>query len=156
LSLVFCCLSTLSTSAVHAEPSPSDHGRFNGSEFNASSFRDESLEKHSFRDLDDRTARASQSKQSEVHLGAAAKKKDKSVEASGGELRESSVKAVGLKGRFAESLQPHHEITGDWAPDKIDLTSNGGFSVEPFNGTPVPYTLNGHVDPNRGRPWEEH
>lgn len=40
-------------------------------------------------------------------------------------------------------------------PDKIDPTSSGGFGTSPDNGAPVPYNLNGHVDIERGRPWEK-
>ena len=47
------------------------------------------------------------------------------------------------------------EITGDWVPDKLDPTSNGGFTIAPDNGSPVPYKLNGHVDIQRGRPWND-
>lgn len=47
------------------------------------------------------------------------------------------------------------EITGDWVPDKLDPLSNGGFTIAPDNGSPVPYKLNGHVDIQRGRPWND-
>ena len=47
------------------------------------------------------------------------------------------------------------EVTGDWVPDKLDPTSNGGFTIAPDNGSPVPYKLNGHVDIQRGRPWND-
>ncbi|MFA6208321.1 MAG: hypothetical protein WC714_02750 [Candidatus Obscuribacterales bacterium] len=47
------------------------------------------------------------------------------------------------------------EVTGDWVPDKLDPINNGGFTIAPDNGSPVPYKLNGHVDIQRGRPWND-
>jgi hypothetical protein len=48
--------------------------------------------------------------------------------------------------------EPVHELAGDWVPDKIDATNNGGFGVAPDNGAPLPYNLNGHIDLQRERP----
>jgi len=43
----------------------------------------------------------------------------------------------------------------DWVPDKADPVNNGGFSVAPDNGSPVPYKLNGWIDFQRKFPWED-
>jgi len=43
----------------------------------------------------------------------------------------------------------------NWVPDKLDPLDNGGFELSPYNGSPVPYRLNGHVDLERGRPWKD-
>jgi hypothetical protein len=42
----------------------------------------------------------------------------------------------------------------DWVPSKPDPSSNGGFTIYPDNGSPVPYKLNGHVDIQRKLPWQ--
>lgn len=63
-----------------------------------------------------------------------------------------------IDGRLDEELfevrKPILEVSGDWVPDKLDPANNGGFEVSPDNGSPVPYRLNGHVDIQRGRPWD--
>ncbi|HEY9759602.1 MAG TPA: hypothetical protein V6C97_30870 [Oculatellaceae cyanobacterium] len=43
---------------------------------------------------------------------------------------------------------------GDWAPSPVDLLTNGGFTQPVFNGRPVPYRLNGHININRKLPWD--
>lgn len=43
----------------------------------------------------------------------------------------------------------------DWVPDKADPVNNGGFSIAPDNGSPVPYKLNGWIDFQRKYPWED-
>ena len=43
---------------------------------------------------------------------------------------------------------------GDWAPSPVDLLDNGGFTHQKDNGRPVPYRLNGHINVNRGLPWD--
>lgn len=43
----------------------------------------------------------------------------------------------------------------DWVPDKADPVNNGGFSIAPDNGSPVPYKLNGWIDFQRKFPWED-
>ncbi len=56
---------------------------------------------------------------------------------------------------LAKLAGPVREVTGDWVPSKLDPLSNGGFTIAPDNGSPVPYKLNGHVDIQRGRPWND-
>ncbi len=56
---------------------------------------------------------------------------------------------------LAKLAAPVREVTGDWVPSKLDPDSNGGFTIAPDNGSPVPYKLNGHVDIQRGRPWND-
>lgn len=51
-------------------------------------------------------------------------------------------------------ISPVRNLLLDWVPDKMDPLQNGGFSTSPDNGAPVPYRLNGHVDMERGRPWD--
>lgn len=46
-------------------------------------------------------------------------------------------------------------ILHDWVPSKVDRLHNGGFGIEPDNGFPVPYRLNGHLDIQRKLPWEK-
>ncbi|HEY9720095.1 MAG TPA: hypothetical protein V6C69_21625 [Trichormus sp.] len=138
---------------------PEDHGRFDGSAFGRSGFRDDEFDKHTFRDIDTQSAHPLKKAEEAVVVrpgeAGAEKRKAKGVEAVGGEIRESAGTGVYSK-EFAQTFAPIHELTGDWVPDQINLPSNGGFGIAPFSGSPVPYTLNGHVDPNRGKPWEEH
>jgi hypothetical protein len=115
--------------------------RFDGSEFNGTSFNDVDLAKQEFKDLTFKGARRAKTKKWVLHTEKAGS--DEEREAQVDEripfIREEKFAAV-------------HETAGDWVPDKINLTANGGFGVEPENGSPVPYDLNGHVDPERGKP----
>lgn len=50
-------------------------------------------------------------------------------------------------------MSPVPGMFHDWVPDKVDPLQNGGFTIAPDNGSPVPYHLNGHPDLERGLPW---
>lgn len=45
------------------------------------------------------------------------------------------------------------EILLDWVPTTPDPTSMGAFGLDPDNGSPVPYNLNGYPDLERKLPW---
>ncbi|MBX9695735.1 MAG: hypothetical protein K2Z81_25345 [Cyanobacteria bacterium] len=55
---------------------------------------------------------------------------------------------------FKDLTAPIPGMLQDWVPSKPDPISNGGFINEDGNGRPVPYRLNGHLDPERKLPWE--
>lgn len=57
--------------------------------------------------------------------------------------------------RWQRLLKPIPNMLTDWVPDKPDRLHLGGFSIDPFNGSPVPYKLNGHIDIDRGYPWDD-
>jgi hypothetical protein len=52
-------------------------------------------------------------------------------------------------------LKPVENRILDWVPGQVDRLNNGGFGLTEFNGRPVPYRLNGHIDIERGYPWDE-
>ncbi len=56
---------------------------------------------------------------------------------------------------FKELTAPIPGMLHDWVPSDPDPIWNGGFINEADNGSPVPYRLNGHVDPERKLPWEK-
>lgn len=55
---------------------------------------------------------------------------------------------------FLQLIRPLELSPGDWVPGKLDPISNGGFATPPDNGSPVPYSLNGHVDLEKKLPWQ--
>ena len=129
--------------------------QFDGSEFNARSYRDASLDKQPFKDMASTSPRYATSAEAlmvrpgTVLLG---KKRQNDINAVGGDVTEKSAENIFVNKDFAGRIEPVVDLPGDWVPDRINLSSNGGFSIEPFNGSPVPFTLNGHVDPQRDRP----
>jgi hypothetical protein len=134
------------------------HNRFDGSQFGPPTFRDDLLGKHMYAETVPRTSQPLDKLEKDVvRVGETRVGKRKSEEAAAptGEI-DQSISSMIYGHEYAQHFTPTRELTGDWVPDKIDLTSAGAFSIAPFNGSPVPYTLNGHVDPQRGKPWEEH
>jgi hypothetical protein len=127
-----------------------DTEKFDGSEFNATTFTDPSLSKHSLNDMDSAANRLRKKFERDLDTS---RPSPRERDIAGGEDEEYRDRA-GERAAFRkeEKFGAILDIAGDWVPNKIDPTSNGGFSIEPFNGTPVPYELNGHVDPNRGSP----
>ena len=55
---------------------------------------------------------------------------------------------------WKELMTPIRSLFGDWVPSPPDPTAMGSFGLSQGNGRPVPYRLNGHVDMERGVPWE--
>jgi hypothetical protein len=127
------------TAAVLADES--NLTKFDASEFSSTSFNDVDIAKQNYRDIS-------------VARGAHPKAKNFFVKTNLISHEEEQRKTVGERSVFENATEsaPIHELAGDWVPDRIDLTSNGGFGIEPFNGSPVPYDLNGHVDAERGKP----
>lgn len=137
-------------------PAPSfadvEEDSFDGSAFNPEPFGDTSFGKHIYGDLpykrtsDARKYRSDQEEgkvEKDHESGRTIFDKDKArlmhEEEERKYMEESSSDKYGV-------IPP---LVRDWVPDEPDLTSNGGFSIAPFNGTPVPYDLNGHVDIQR-------
>jgi hypothetical protein len=54
-----------------------------------------------------------------------------------------------------DKVQPVANNLLDWVPGDFDPLNNGGFTLAPFNGSPVPYRLNGHLNAERGYPWQK-
>jgi hypothetical protein len=144
------------TPSVHADSQQEKEDKFDGSEFNASTFKDTDFEKQTYKDNSAREKKEAKL-DGAPHPGGEFSKKhhgDEGIEASEGTDKKLNKNLIGEN--LGERLGPVHELPGDWVPSKIDLTDNGGFGVIPDNGSPVPYRLNGHVDIQRGRPWEIH
>jgi hypothetical protein len=130
-----------------------DDGKYDGSEFKAKTFIDTSFEKETYRDLFRSSKETDRSPKPGDERDISAYSED-GMESSDGEDKKPDRRKKG--DLLSERTGPVHELPGDWVPDKIDLTSNGGFELSPDNGSPVPYRLNGHIDIQRGRPWEAH
>ncbi len=143
---------------AQAQTEADRHDRFDGSEFNPTSFREASFDKQTYKDneQDGSSHRLLRAETEEVVIrpgtSVLGKLRKNDVSSVTGETTEKSAERIFVKSSFVSELKPVVDLPGDWVPDKIDLTSNGGFSNEPFNGTPVPYTLNGHPEIQRGRP----
>lgn len=143
----------------YAQSHADEEEHYDGSEYNASSFKDTLFEKQDYKEL--RSTGSSLrplSKEGGGDLlgdshGLSLKKRqnDKGVVPAGEGNRPEGAKNSGKVNQF-ESIGPVEDLPGDWVPNKIDLASNGGFGTIPDNGSPVPYTLNGHIEIERGRP----
>ena len=158
--LFFLLLPTTATrtlAATDASGPPPQHdqspNKYDGSEFNANTFIDTPFDKQTYREqsrvskIMDRSPKAGGESSRSAHG-------EEGVEASEGE--DKKLDRRNISELLGERTGPVHELAGDWVPDKIDPTTNGGFGVSPENGAPVPYRLNGHVDIERGKPWEAH
>jgi hypothetical protein len=125
---------------------------YSGAEYNPSSFRESSFDKSDFTEIGT-TKKKKAVKLFELNPEKLIHHAQNKEEAVAGAEEE----GIGERGAFLKEQEfaPIADLAGDWAPDKINLTSNGGFSIAPFNGSPVPYVLNGHVDPQRGKPGSD-
>ena len=147
------------TQPVKADEHAEAEDRYDGSEFNASSFEDTNFRKTDYRDLRSTNPAAAQ----------LVKENGESLTKDGNRLMHRHRESNGVleagnsadKGPIKnpdghvidnERTGPVRDLPGDWVPNKLDPISNGGFEVAPENGAPVPYRLNGHVDIQRGRP----
>ncbi len=151
-ALFLILFSTLSLNCALAEDAmdSSKTNEFDGSEFKREEFASHDFDKKDYRqieghgDSDSRFAKGDQSHKSDS---------DDKMGISKDVKNDVSHKANAKQDRNQEIVaQPVHELAGDWVPDKIDVTNNGGFGVAPDNGSPVPYNLNGHIDLQRERP----
>ena len=150
------CLSSFQ--GALADEHREDENRYDGSEFNASSFNDDNFGKTDYKELKSGNSAVSEllrenmaSPKDSTKLMRKHSEKDGITEA-GKKEDKSQGKSVSNRIMSEERTGPVRDLPGDWVPDKIDLTSNGGFGIAPDNGSPVPYRLNGHVDIQRGRP----
>jgi hypothetical protein len=157
---LFSCLAVVILTAqcfsfvVYAQEHSEEEDRFDGSEFNAPTFKDHNLDKESYKDL--RLAGESGGTANKENIfsreeGSPKRKKheEKDIAAAGENDSNGSGKK---KLEVLEKLPPISDLPSEWVPSGIDLTSNGGFSIAPNNGAPVPYRLNGHVEIQRGSP----
>lgn len=151
-------------SPVLADDEDRDDSSYDGSQFNGSSFADKSFAKHDYRDIKTKSSAVARLSGDDDHKesGRIHHKRDeistKPDDHDHGEKHDSRAKDKAPiddpEGHVIKQDRsgPVAELPGDWVPDKLDPTSNGGFGVIPDNGAPVPYRLNGHVDIQRGRP----
>jgi len=158
-SLLFVFLAALSSQQlIYADEHADDDNRYDGSEYNASSFQDTDFGKIDSKDLRSinsavRADRSSTDLSHKESVGLKLKHSDKnSISEAGKSDDKGPIKNANGRVIAEERTGPTMDLPGDWVPDKLDLTSNGGFSIAPDNGSPVPYRLNGHVDIQRGRP----
>lgn len=56
--------------------------------------------------------------------------------------------------KFKELTEGVPGMFHDWVPSDADRQQNGGFTIAPDNGSPVPYKLNGWIEIERKLPWE--
>ncbi|MBY0357479.1 MAG: hypothetical protein K2W82_05705 [Candidatus Obscuribacterales bacterium] len=120
-----------------------DEDSFDGSEFNPESFHGANFEKQTYGELpykkrsDGRIYRADLDRDRGEGLTVFERDKNRLDED-----REGTQAYEDKFGKIPTLLR-------DWVPDEPDLSSNGGFSIAPYNGSPVPYNLNGFVDLQR-------
>jgi hypothetical protein len=123
--------------------------QFDGSEFKREEFASHDFEKNDYRqiegrgDSDSKFAKGDESHKSDDDRMGVSKDVKDDVSHRANKEQDKNQQIV---------AEPVHELAGDWVPDKIDATNNGGFGVAPDNGAPVPYNLNGHIDLQRERP----
>jgi hypothetical protein len=137
---------------------PNLNDSFDGSEFNASTFMDTDFSMSSFRDLfgpndhppdsDDPTKR---DRDHDDHDDRADHRRDPLSMVDRRRKEKEDMDKMAYK-RF---VKPVYFLPGDWVPSGLDPTWNGGFTTGPDNGSPVPYRLNGHVNLERGLPWQD-
>src|SRR5271170_2834065 len=132
------------TQSARAESHEDGEDKFDGSEFNKSTFKDTDFERQTYKGVPARAHEAEPLDKALRMRGELSKKHhgDEGIKASDGTEKKLDAKLIGES--LGERTGPVHELPGDWVPDKIDETNNGGFGVIPDNGSPVPYRLNGH------------
>lgn len=152
LALILVALAGCFLQTALAEISIVDEDHYDGSEFKVSSYTDPSFDKPTFREGSTKKlfhfepiAQQNESKSPKK------RSEEMGVSATGGSEKKLTWENA-RDSLTAAQIQPVHDLPGDWVPDRINLTSNGGFTIAPENGAPVPYTLNGHVDIQRGVP----
>jgi hypothetical protein len=139
--------------------------KFDGSEFKAHSFIDTNFEKQSYRNLfsademtdkstkdDDEMATGTQDDRDKDKDKLKPDARDRAKDRDDHDDDAKKLAHGKISNTLGELPGPVHELAGDWVPDKIDLTDNGGFELSPDNGSPVPYRLNGFPDLERNRP----
>jgi hypothetical protein len=135
--------------------------KYDGSQFDKHSFIDSSFEKDDYRGGSrvSKMMEDASKERDELMKKEEEKKKKKMVaekdddDDDDGDYKKLDPRNIG--DMLGQRSGPVHDLPGDWVPDKIDLTANGGFEISPDNGSPVPYRLNGHIDIQRGRPWKD-
>ena len=115
---------------------------FDGSEFSKDSFRDASLEPQEYTGVMRKRIEDVRQKHAIILKG-----DDEGIRQKKTEVSDSK------PAPYPEEQMPRiHALAQDWVPEKVDVTNSGGFGLEPPNGSPVPYNLNGHVDLEAGKP----
>lgn len=137
-------------------PSLAEEDSFDGSDFNPESFRDMNFGKQIYGELPYKSVRSQKAYRDDRDLTTF--EKDRSAEFDydkDTDLRRRDSDNKRRDDRDDDSASRGDAfgavptLVKDWVPSEPDLTSNGGFSIAPDNGSPVPYNLNGHVDIQR-------
>jgi len=149
ICLIVILLSFICSGQARAEVLIPENDRFDGSEFDASTFTENSFDKQEYGDLSPDAIR----KASKSRLDADGRERHFTGSISTDRVRrghEDFASDLSDERRaFEDKYGPVYEHPGNWVPGPLDLTSNGGFTLGPFNGEVVPYRLNGHVDVQR-------
>lgn len=126
-------------------PTFADEDRFDGSQFNPESFMGMNFNKQIYGNLPYKSAPEQRMYRDDTDSAALRMDSDRDLI-----IFDRDVMRAGDDRKEIHLLENGYgsipTLTRDWVPDVPDLTSNGGFSIAPFNGTPVPYSLNGFVD----------
>jgi len=135
--------------------SADNDNEFNGSQFNPQTYIDTDFQKKSFIDFKE----SDQRKEKKIDWF---KKKESRLADEGGDGNDDGPRGDRLKTEFAadreEAERKLHEapadiLYSDWVPSKVVRQDNGGFGIAEDNGAPVPYRLSGHINIERGFPW---
>ncbi|MBC7997069.1 MAG: hypothetical protein IAF58_03960 [Leptolyngbya sp.] len=136
------------------------YDRFDGSEFKKQSYIDSDFRRNPFRDL--YKSNLTPPDQSDLRRRSDSKRDDDDKENDADDVEKTRKHLADRlrKKDMARDLRDWREVTKpipyllhDWVPASPDPIHNGGFVKMPDNGSPVPYRLNGHMDPERNLPW---
>lgn len=128
---------------------------FSGSQFNPQSYIDTDFQKKSFIDFKE----SDQRKEKKLDWF---KKKEPLLSDESADGNDDGPKNDRLKTEYAadreEAEKKLHEapadiLYSDWVPSRVVRQNNGGFGTAEDNGAPVPYRLSGHINIERGFPW---
>lgn len=140
------------------QSNPALNDTFDGSEYGASNFVDTDFNKRSYQDLfkpkkadADKDFKDPDLSKRDPDFTSDGTDRDYALSLIEARRKE---KACLDKKAYMDFVKPVYFLPGDWVPSGLDSVWNGGFTTPPDNGSPVPYRLNGHVDIQRGLPWQ--
>lgn len=129
--------------------------KFSGSQFDPQSYIDTDFQKKSFLDFKE----SDQRKDKKFDWF---KKKDSLLGDESADGDDDSPKNDRLATEYADDREeaekklheaPADILYSDWVPSRVVRQNNGGFGTAEDNGAPVPYRLSGHINIERGYPW---
>ncbi|PWU01224.1 MAG: hypothetical protein C5B53_03185 [Candidatus Melainabacteria bacterium] len=126
-----------------------------GSQFNTPSYIDADFQKKSFKDLKyaDKSKRKGLDWFKPTEDAAADESVRENVHRSQLDRPKPELEADDDEAEKKVSQPPADVLYSDWVPSKAVRQNNGGFGTAEDNGAPVPYRMSGHLNIERGFPW---